>query len=55
MRVVTVDPQGAIIAPKADDISRRAQLINVKAADDIPVWKTITLGTHRDSTFFVSI
>jgi hypothetical protein len=48
MRVVTVDPHGAIVAPKADDPSRRAHSIDVKTAGDIPVWKTITLGTYRD-------
>ena len=48
VRVVTVDPQGAIVAPKADDPSRRAHSLEVNTASDIPVWKTITLGTYRD-------
>jgi hypothetical protein len=48
VRVVTVDPQGAIVAPKVDDPSRRAHSLDVQTASDIPVWKTITLGTYGD-------
>lgn len=48
IRTVTVDRRGRIVAPEADDPSRRAHSIDVAIAADIPVWKTITLGTYRD-------
>jgi hypothetical protein len=45
VRVVMVDPAGAIIAPKAEtSTSARTG----KTAADLPVWRTITLGTYRD-------
>jgi hypothetical protein len=45
VRVVTVDPRGAIIAAK---VAGAAPSIDVRNASDIPVWKTITLGTYKD-------
>lgn len=64
MRVVTVDPSGAIIASKVagGDITSEVKTdqsapqaapsiggkTTVKSASDIPVWKTITLGTYKD-------
>jgi hypothetical protein len=70
VRVVTIDPRGAIIAPKvvgavpagttitpdarAGERARNAASTNmntktaVRSANDIPVWKTITVGTYKD-------
>jgi hypothetical protein len=62
VRIVTVDPRGAIIAPQivgdnagptGDTITHQVKTSQsspsiAKAAGDIPVWKTITLGTYKD-------
>ena len=53
LRVVMVDPIGAIIAPKVERVAASAATPSAptrdgKATADLPVWRTITLGTYRD-------
>jgi len=58
LRVVMVDSAGAVIAPRverpstlaADETTstRAAPSREGKTAGELPVWKTITLGTYRD-------
>jgi len=51
-RVVTVDPHGAIVEPKPDYANRSGSrtdegVATPQSPSEIPIWKTITLGTHK--------